>query len=302
MHSTVGHVPVMLAEAVEHLRPEPGKTIVDGTAGGGGHAAALLDRLRPGGRLILLDRDEEALERLRARLGRPGDVRYFHANFCDLDQVLTQAGEEHIDGVLLDLGVSSPQLADAERGFSFDRPGPLDMRLDRSQSLTAEHVVNRWPAERLADIFHQYGDQPFARRIAAAIVAARRRRPIRRTDELSEVVVSALPAAYRRRQRMHPATRVFQAIRIAVNDELGSLQRFFDKVFDCLKPGGRAVVITFHSGEDRIAKTRLREAVLAGRARLPVARPITPAPAEVAANPRSRSARMRVAEAVSPAG
>jgi 16S rRNA (cytosine1402-N4)-methyltransferase len=298
---TVGHVPVLLAETLEQLAPRPGKVILDGTAGGGGHAMALLDRLRPGGRLILLDRDKEALERLMARVGRSDDVRYFHANFCDFDEALTQAGEERIDGVLLDLGVSSLQLADPERGFSFDNPGPLDMRLDRTDPFTADEIVNQWPAERLADIFSRYGDQPFARRIAAAIVRAREGGPLRRTDELAEIVRSALPPAARH-GRIHPATRVFQAIRIAVNQELQSLERFFDKVFDHLKPGGRVAVIAFHSGEDRIVKTRLREAVSAGRARLPVARPITPTPAEVNANPRSRSARMRVAEAVAPTG
>jgi len=298
---TVGHVPVLLAETLEQLAPQPGKTILDGTAGGGGHAMALLDRLRPGGRLILLDRDKEALERLMARVGRSDDVRYFHANFCDFDEALTQAGEERIDGVLLDLGVSSLQLADPERGFSFDQPGPLDMRLDRTDRFTAGEIVNRWPAERLVDIFSRYGDQPFARRIAAAIVRAREGGPVRRTDELAGIVRSALPPAARH-GRIHPATRVFQAIRIAVNQELQSLEGFFDKVFDHLKPGGRVAVIAFHSGEDRIVKTRLREAVSAGRARLLVARPITPTPAEVRANPRSRSARMRVAEAVTPTG
>jgi len=216
--------------------------------------------------------------------------------------VLAEAGEEHIDGALLDLGVSSLQLAEDDRGFSFDRPGPLDMRLDRSHPLMADEIVNRWHPDRLAEIFRQYGDQPFARRIARAIAEARRRRPIRRTDELAEVVRAALPAAYRRSQRIHPATRVFMALRIAVNDELQSLDRFFDKIFDYLKPGGRVVVIAFHSGEDRIVKNRLREAVQAGRIRLPVAKPVTPAPAEVEANPRSRSARMRVAEALPPAG
>jgi 16S rRNA (cytosine1402-N4)-methyltransferase len=251
--------------------------------------------------LILLDRDQEALERLMARIGRSADVRYFHANFCDFDEALTQAGEERVDGVLLDLGVSSLQLADPERGFSFDQPGPLDMRLDRSDRFSAEEIVNHWPAERMVDIFSRYGDQPFARRIAAAIVRARESGPIRRTDELAEIVRSALPPAARH-GRIHPATRVFQAIRIAVNQELQSLDQFFDKVFDHLKPGGRVVVISFHSGEDRIVKTRLRGAVSAGRARLPVTKPITPTPAEVQANPRSRSARMRVAEAVAPTG
>ena len=301
MDPTIGHVPVLLGEVIEQLAPRPGKVILDGTAGGGGHAIALLDRLRPGGRLILLDRDKEALERLMARIGRSVDVRYFHANFCDFDEALAQAGEERIDGVLLDLGISSLQLADPQRGFSFDQPGPLDMRLDRTDRFTAEEIVNRWPAERMVDIFSRYGDQPFARRIAAAIVRARQNGPIRRTDELAEIVRSALPPAARH-GRIHPATRVFQAIRIAVNQELQSLERFFDKVFDHLKPGGRVAVIAFHSGEDRIVKTRLREAASAGRARLAVAKPITPTPAEVQANLRSRSARMRVAEAVAPTG
>ena len=169
------------------------------------------------------------------------------------------------------------------------------MRLDRGDRLTAEEVVNQWPAARLVDIFTRYGDQPFARRIAAAIVRARQAGPIRRTDELAEIVRAALPPAARH-GRIHPATRVFQAIRIAVNAELQSIEEFFDKVFDHLKPGGRVVVIACHSGEDRIVKVRLRQAVAAGRARLPVAKPITPTPAEVEANPRSRSARMRVAE------
>ena len=301
MDPTIGHVPVLLGEVIEQLAPRPGKVILDGTAGGGGHAIALLDRLRPGGRLILLDRDKEALERLMARIGRSDDVRYFHANFCDFDEALAQAGEERIDGVLLDLGISSLQLADPQRGFSFDQPGPLDMRLDRTDRFTAEEIVNRWPAERMVDIFSRYGDQPFARRIAAAIVRARQNGPIRRTDELAEIVRSALPPAARH-GRIHPATRVFQAIRIAVNAELQSLERFFDKVFDHLKPGGRVAVIAFHSGEDRIVKTRLRLAASAGRARSLTAKPITPTPAEVQANPRSRSARMRVAEAVAPAG
>ena len=302
MNATSGHVPVMLAETLEHLRPAPGKVILDGTAGGGGHAAAILDRLRPGGRLILLDRDEEALERLIARFGRSGDVRYFHANFLDFDQALAEAGEAQIDGALLDLGYSSIQMAESERGFAFDEAGPLDMRMDRSQRLTAEEIVNLWPPERLAGIFREYGDQPFARRIARAIAEARRRAPVRRTDELAEIIRRALPADFRKAQRMHPATRCFQAVRIAVNDELVSLRKFLDKIFDYIKPGGRVVVISFHSGEDRIVKNRFRDAAGEGRIRLPVAKPITPAPEEVLANPHSRSARMRVAEVLSAAG
>jgi len=302
VETQAGHVPVMLAEVLEHLKLRSGQTIVDGTAGGGGHAAEILNRIRPGGRLILLDRDRGACERLIARFGRVGDVRYFHANVADIDQVLAEAGLDRIDGALLDLGISSLQLADPQRGFSFERPGPLDMRFDRSEGPTAEEIVNRWPADRLASLFREYGDQPFSRRIARAIVEARRREPIRRTDELARIIAGAVPGPWRGRKRIHPATQAFMAIRIFINDELKSLDAFFDKIFRYLNPGGRVVVIAFHSGEDRIVKARLREAASSGWVRLPVAKPIAPTPEEVARNPRSRSARLRVAERLPTAG
>jgi 16S rRNA (cytosine1402-N4)-methyltransferase len=285
----------MLDEVVEHVAPRPGQVILDGTAGGGGHAAALLERIRPGGQLVLLDRDRAALERLMARFGRSADVRFFYANFCDFDQVLSEIRQEQLDGAILDLGLSSEQLADAARGFSFDLPGPLDMRYDPSAHLTAAEIVNRWPADRLASIFRDYGDQPFSKRIARAIVEARRRGPIRRTDELAGTVAAAVPEAWRRKQKIHPATRVFQSIRIAVNDEYHSLNTFLNKIFEFLKPGGRVAVIAFHSGEDRIVKTRFREAADRGLVDLPARKPITPDAGEVKANPRARSARLRVA-------
>jgi len=291
----------MLEEVLEYLRPRPGGRILDGTAGDGGHAVALMERIRPGGRLILLDRDCEALERLTARLGRPGDVTYVHANFCDFDQALANIPEKQLDGVLLDLGLSSLQLADARRGFSLQHPGPLDMRYDRTEPMMAEEIVNRWDAERLAQLFSRYGDQPFARRIARAITSARQREPIRQTDQLAEIVADAQPAWYRRRKRIHPATRVFQALRMAVNDEIGNLERFCSKVFDFLGPGGRVAIISYHSGEDRVVKNRFREGVRAGVVTLPTRKPIMPTVAEVRANPRSRSARLRVAERVGPA-
>ena len=299
MDHDAGHVPVMLEEVIEHLSPHPGQVVLDGTAGGGGHAAEILRRLEPDGCLLLLDRDRETLERLRARLGRRGNARFFHANYCDFDQALDQAGYRTVDGALLDLGVSSLQLAEAERGFSFDRPGPLDMRFDRTDALTAEAVINTWPAERLAQALREYGDQPFANRIARAIVAAR---PLRRTDALAEVVASAVPARWRRQQTIHPATRVFQAVRIAVNDEFGSLETFLDKIFGSVSPGGRVVILSFHSGEDRIVKHRFRAAAAAGVVCLPVAKPVRPTPVEVQANPRARSARLRVAQRLPTAG
>ena len=294
MERSAAHVPVMLDEVLEHLRPRPGQVVVDGTAGTGGHAAAVWERIRPGGRLLLVDRDPEALQRLQARFGRQGDIRYFHANFADFDLVLAECGLDRADAVLLDLGVSSEQLSSAPRGFTFSQPGALDMRMDPGATMTAADLVNRWTAERLAALFRDYGDQPMAGRIARAIVEARRRGPIRRTDELADLVAAALPAAWRRTARTHPATRVFQALRIAVNDELGSLERFFEKVWTHLAPGGRVAVIAFHSGEDRIVKERLRQAARDGLIEKPLAKPLTPTPAEVAANPRSRSARLRV--------
>ena len=295
MGTQAGHVPVMLDEVIEHLAPRPGQAVLDGTAGRGGHAAALLERIRPGGQLVVLDRDRGALERLMARVGRSPDVRYFHANFCDFDQALSEIEQEQIDGAILDLGLSGEQLADSGRGFSFDRPGPLDMRYDQGERLTAAEVVNRWPADRLASIFREYGDQPFSRRIAKAIVEARRRRPIRRTDELAETVARAVPAAWRRKQSIHPATRVFQSVRIVVNAEYDSLKTFLNKIWMHMKPGGRVAIIAFHSGEDRIVKARFREAERRGLAALPVKRPVRPAAREVKANPRARSARLRVA-------
>jgi len=291
-----GHVPVMLEEVLEHLKPRPGQVFLDGTAGGGGHAAVLLERLRPGGRLFLLDRDSEALERLKARFGRPRDVEYCHADFRDFDRALAESGAPLLDGVLLDLGVSSQQIA-SDRGFSFERPDFLDMRYDRDQALTAHDIVNHWDARRLADLVSVLADQPYARRIARAIVE---NRPIETADRLARIVAAAQPAAYRRRKRGHPATRVFLALRMAVNDELDGLDEFCGKIFDRLKPGGRVAVISFHSGEDRVVKNRFREAARAQVATLVTRKPLTPTAEEISRNLRSRSAKLRVAERLGP--
>lgn len=285
------HVPVLPDEVLEWLDPAEGNVIVDGTAGAGGHSRAIAERLGPRGRLIGLDRDPRMLELAEGRLtGLP--VELVEANFAELRQVLDSLGLEQVDGVLLDLGVSSDQLADPERGFSFDAPGPLDLRFNPREGEPAWRLVNRLSAEQLADIFWQYGEERFSRRIARRIVQVRQRGEIWTAKQMADVVRRAIPARSRRSQRIDPATRVFQALRIAVNDELGSLERALEQLPDCLRPGGRAVVISFHSLEDRLVKHAFR-----GDKRWEVLtrKPIRPTAEEVRANRRARSARLRAA-------
>jgi len=299
------HVPVMVAEAVEWLRPRPGALLVDATVGLGGHAAALL-AAAPDTRLLGLDRDPAALAIARERLGTSGDrVLLRQARFADVSRVLHEVGWDGADGVLLDLGVSSLQLDDPTRGFSFQAEGPLDMRMDPTTGLDAAEIVNRWPEEEIARLLRDYGEEARARAIARAIV---RRRPLATTAELADVVRRVLG---RGRPGHHPATRTFQALRIAVNDELGELERFLADGWMLLRPGGRLAVLAYHSLEDRRVKETFRRwaancvcpprtpvCVCGWRAKVRVLtpRPVRPAAAEVARNPRARSARLRVVE------
>ena len=284
------HVPVMLDEVLQWLDPRPGAVIVDGTLGGGGHTAALAERVGPAGRVVALDRDPEAADLARRRLaGLP--VELVHANFCDLPEVLAGLAVAAVDGVVLDLGVSSLQLADRQRGFSFSAEGPLDLRFDPTAGQPAWRLLGRLSAEHLADLIYRYGEERYSRRIARAVVQARRSGPIRTAAELAELVRRCVP----RRPgggRIDPATRTFQALRIAVNDELESLEIALRRVPDCLRPLGRMAVISFHSLEDR----RVKQA-FAGDERLEVLtkRPVRPTAREVAGNPRARSAKLRVA-------
>jgi 16S rRNA (cytosine1402-N4)-methyltransferase len=288
MGSDGGHVPVLLAETLEALAVRPGGFFVDGTVGLAGHAAAILRASAPGGRLLGLDRDGETLDRARKHLAAFGDrARLEQGDFREIPERL--AGVE-ADGVLLDLGVSSVQLEDAERGFSFQAEGPLDMRMDRSGGPTAASFVNRMSEKELADIIYEYGQEPASRRIARAIVRARGERPIATTTELADIVRRAAPR--HGRPGHHPATRTFQALRIRTNRELEGLGEAFERIAGCLRPGGRLVVIAFHSLEDRAAKTAFR--ALAARGFRPLARgPVRPGEAEVRLNPRARSARLR---------
>jgi 16S rRNA (cytosine1402-N4)-methyltransferase len=284
------HVSVLLDEVVQWLQPRPGSTLVDGTLGGGGHARALAERVAPGGLVIALDRDGAAVEAAQRRLaGLP--VRAAQANFCDLPEVLDQWDIREVDGVVLDLGLSTDQLADAARGFSFSADGPLDLRFDPSSGEPAWRLVNRLSAEHLADVIYRYGEERCSRRIARAIVEARRAGPIQRAAELADLVRRCVPMP-RGGHRIDAATRTFQALRIAVNDELKSLEIALRRIPDRLRPQGRLAVISFHSLEDRRVKEAFRDDP---RYDVLTRKPVRPSPEETADNPRSRSAKLRVA-------
>ena len=304
------HEPVLLEEVLEALSPVSGGLYVDGTVGGGGHSEAILEACSPEGRLVAFDRDDWALEAAAKRLARFGNRLELHREaFAGLAKLLFK---RPCDGVLLDLGVSSPQLDEAERGFSFQSDGPLDMRMDRRQPVTAEQLVNELEPEELAEIFWKLGGERKSRRIARAIVEQRSMQRLESTLQLAEVVERACP---RRGARTHPATGVFQALRMAVNDELGQVERGLEAGWSVLKPGGRMAVITFHSGEDRAVKQFSRDLArpytVRGEVDLPELREpreplarelsrkaIKPREAELDRNPRSRSAQLRVLEKI----
>ncbi len=306
------HIPVMTKEVVELLQCKPGMVFVDATIGLGGHAKKILERIQPGGQLIGIDRDRESLELVEVRLRSFSDsLRLAHDNYKNLPLILNNLVTSPVDGILLDLGVSSYQLLSPERGFSFQSDVMLDMRMDRTQQWTAADLVNKLPESELADLIYRYGEERLSRRIAAAIVQERRKAPITRCAQLAGIISHVFKV--RGHQAIHPATRTFQALRIAVNEELEGLEEFLSEAFGFLKSGGRMVVISFHSLEDRIAKKAFRR--LAGQcvcdappelctcprqelAHLITHRPMTPGPEELAANPRARSARLRSLERI----
>ena len=308
-----GHVSVLLDECIKYLDIKPDGIYVDGTLGLGGHSSEIAKRLGEGGRLIAIDRDLASIERASARLAPWADrVTIVHGNFRDVATILDEQGVPAVDGMLFDLGVSSPQLDDGQRGFSYMQDAPLDMRMDPSDNVDAWFIVNRWPEEKIARILHDYGDERYAKRIAAAIVARRQEKEIETTLELVDVIKSAMPAPALR-EKQHPAKRSFQAIRIAVNDELSAVSQMMETAPDRLKPGGRLCVISFHSLEDRIIKNAIherengctcpREAPVCTcgfvqTLRSVTRKPVTPTDEELVLNPRSRSAKLRVAERV----
>jgi 16S rRNA (cytosine1402-N4)-methyltransferase len=288
--STV-HVPVLPEQVLEWLAPQPGMVLVDGTLGGGGHTRLLADAVGRGGQIIALDRDAAAVEAASQTLrGLP--VRPVQANFCDLPEVLEQLEIHAVDGVLLDLGLSSDQLADHDRGFSFSAEGPLDLRFDPMRGEPARRLIARLSEEHLTQLISAYGEERYSRRIARAIVSRRREKSIETSAELAELIRRAVPTPPGG-HRIDPATRTFQALRIAVNDELKSLEIALRRLPGCLRSGARMAVISFHSLEDR----RVKEAYLADeRLKVLTRRPVRPDEKEVAQNPRARSAKLRVAE------
>jgi 16S rRNA (cytosine1402-N4)-methyltransferase len=290
MASPTQHLPVLADEVVEWLCPGAGQVFVDGTLGGGGHTRLLAEAVGPTGQVLALDRDPEAVDRATKLLGDL-PVQPIHANYSDLPEILAQQRIDLVDGILLDLGLSSDQLADSERGFSFHSDGPLDLRFDPTRGEPAWKLVERLSAEHLADLIYQHGEERFSRRIARRIADTRRGAPIRSAADLARVIRQAVPRS--RDERIDPATRTFQALRIAVNEELKWLEVALRRLPPCLRSGGRLAIISFHSLEDRLVKEAFRE-----DARLTVLtrRPIRPTDREVAVNPRSRSAKLRVAE------
>lgn len=284
------HVSVLTAEVLTQLELAPGQIVLDGTLGGGGHARAILQRIGPTGLLVAFDRDPAAIERAASwSAGMP--VRFCQTNFCDAPEALDQLNIDRLDGVILDLGLSSDQLADRERGFSFQSEGPLDLRFNPHEGEPASRLVNRLSEAHLADLIYHYGEDRLSRRIAREIVAARRARPIETAAELADVVRRAVPRS-RDSERIDPATRTFQALRIAVNEELKSLEIALRRLPDRLRPGGRLAIISFHSLEDRRVKEAFRDDP---RLAVITKKPLRPADDELARNPRARSAKLRVA-------
>ena len=306
-----GHYSVMLHECLDGLDIKPDGIYLDGTLGRAGHSLQIARRLEGAGRLICVDRDMAALDAARVRLADYMDrVSLVHSNFADVDAILDGLGIDKVDGMLFDLGVSSPQLDDSSRGFSYMADAPLDMRMDQSQSMTAGDVINGWSQDELRRILLQYGEERYAGLIAAAIVRRRQERPIQTTLELVDIIKSAMPGKALK-EKQHPAKRSFQAVRIAVNDELTAVDRMIRAAVPRLNKGGRLAVITFHSLEDRIVKTGMADfakgctcpsdfpVCVCGKTpdiRLITKKPLLPTEQELTENPRSRSAKLRVAE------
>ena len=294
------HKPVMLDEVISFIKPGKGDIIVDATIGAGGHSCEILKMIEPEGLLIGIDKDAEILKIAGRYLSKISDsYKLYQADYVDLDYILNKLEISKVQGILLDLGVSSLQLDSVERGFSFIKEGPLDMRMDRLQGKTAEDLLKRLSQKEMADIFWRYGEEGRSRRIAKAIIQERKRgAEIKTTTQLSKIVEKALytPKKYQKKRKIHPATRVFQALRIAVNDELKSLEYFLNNVCEYLTSGSRIVVVSFHSLEDRLVKSAFRKGQDASSLEILTKKPLSPLDSEIRENVRARSAKLRAAE------
>jgi 16S rRNA (cytosine1402-N4)-methyltransferase len=307
------HVPVLLAEVIESLQCKANGIYLDATLGSGGHALKILKDNPEIKGLIALDCDEEAINRSESRLAPfSHKIFLFRDNFINIKKILKQVGVKEVDGILIDLGVSSQQMEDGKRGFSFNLKGPLDMRMDRSQEMTAFDIVNKTPASQLEQILHEYGEERYAARITRTLVTERKKEPIADTLKLSRLITTSIPRS-RRPRRIHPATKSFQALRIAVNHELDNIATAIEEGINLLAPKGRFCIISFHSLEDRIIKHTFKKRAQksnfsedkqsrgrrqSGTVRIITKKPIVPQPEEIKANPRARSAKLRVAEKI----
>ena len=296
MIDTPLHRPVMVEEVLDYLNLQSGQIILDCTVGGGGHASGILDKIKPDGFLIGIDKDMEILQTAKQALSKTtGKFKLYHADYSDIDEVLRQAEVDKVNGVLLDLGVSSLQFDQADRGFSFAKEAPLDMRMDRSRGITAQNLIRRLSETELAELLWKYGEERWSRRIARAILKEKKGVGITSTRQLAAIVERVVP---RGKSKIHPATRVFQALRIAVNKELENLEIFLDKIYNYMAVGARIVIISFHSLEDRIVKSKFIEMAKKNIFRVLTKKPITPRESEIGENIRSRSAKLRAAERI----
>lgn len=290
----------MLNEAINYLNLSPGKIAVDTTMGTGGHSKAILERILPGGRLIGIDRDAESLAVSRERLqGFSGSCDFIHGNFADIDTILKGLNIKKVDAILFDLGISTFQLQDPQRGFSFQNEGPLDMRMDKDSYICAYDLINNLNEEEISTILRNFGQERWHNRIAHLLVQEREKQPISTTTQLANIVMKSIPGRFRHSHyRIHPATRTFQAVRIAVNRELEILELALNKAITALGKGGRIVVISFHSLEDRVAKWTFRKAQTDGLINIITPKPLIPSEEEIESNPASRSSKLRVAEKI----
>lgn len=296
------HIPVLPKQILDFLEPRPGKNFIDGTCGGAGHAVEILKKNGPQGKVLCVDLDKEALERSRKNIeaqGREllGRAVFAEENFANLEKIVRANDFFPVEGILVDLGMSSDQLELSDRGFSFQKDEALDMRFSTGQELTAAEILNRWDDVQIHRILKEYGEERFARSITAEIIKTRKQKPILRTWELVDAIGRAVPKRFKN-ARIHFATRTFQALRIAVNDELGSLGKFLAQSLAVLSPGGRIAVISFHSLEDRLVKNFFREKAKSGELMILTKKPVVPEEDEISRNPRSRSAKLRVSQKI----